>query len=240
MISSVEILALLDARAEEFDFPVLDNANWRFAAGRVRAFRDGDEWGLTFEILAYYEQTSSFEVDVYAYGPLADGAPGGFVTSVPVIEESPDDPLWGDDGTWLVDGKDEVVLRLNGAPLRIRCARSGRISDHRTLVLAHGDCSDEAAFLRALAREAGLGRLMPDTVLWSATRLTAESEVARAVNWDHPDIAGEELPSESRALRALAQLLSNEVDRFDFDHSNDNTYWQAWAKSPTYYDQEGA
>lgn len=81
---------------------------------------------------------------------------------------------------------------------------------------------------------------MPDTVLCSATRLKAESEVARAVNWDHPDVAGEELPSQSRALRALAQLLSNEVDRLDLDHSNDNSHWQAWAKSPAYHDQKSA
>lgn len=239
-MTSSEILALLDDRAREFKFPVLDNANWRFAAGRVRAFREGEGWGLTFEILTYYAQSSSFQVNIYAYGPLLGGLPSGYITSVLVVEESPEDLLWGDDGEWLVNGKEEILVQVNGAPIRIRCAHPGQASDERALVLAHGDCVYEAAFLRALARELGLSQLIPDRILRSATPIPAVSEVARLVNWDHPDIAGGESPSASRALQALARLLSGEVDRVDFDHATDNTYWQLWAKSPTYHSLEGA
>ncbi|ARD22194.1 hypothetical protein SJ2017_1891 [Shewanella japonica] len=50
---SERILEVLDACAEEFTFPVLDNGYVYLAATRMSAYRSDDEWAIVIEVFGF-------------------------------------------------------------------------------------------------------------------------------------------------------------------------------------------
>ena len=61
LFSSDSILRELAAKAATFDFPVLDNANWRYVTGRLRGFKSAESWGMVFELFIFHVPLSAFE-----------------------------------------------------------------------------------------------------------------------------------------------------------------------------------
>lgn len=228
-------LAQLAAYAAEFDFPVLDNANWRFASGRMRAFRAEGRFALTFELLIFQTQGVEFVVVVYGYGSLL-GDEEGHVGALSAITELPDSPLWGNEGEWLWDVPKRLISVHGEALAVLEHAVPMAVADgsRETVVLSHGDSVDEAAFVRALARELGLDRMLPAARLFEVLpQLATVTEVLRLSNWDHPDVVGGGQPSDSIAITQAAMLLTDEIDAFTYDHSRDNVDWRLWVGQRT-------
>lgn len=231
MPTSSDILEILKEEAAEFNFPVLDNAYWRLVAGRVRGFRKADDWALVFEVLVYQTQASEFSVEVYGYGSLV-GDKQGFLDAVIAVEEMADYPLWDDEGEWVcLEGVRAVSVY--GESVSLQTGAGPRLDStpwpNQRVVISHGDEASEAAFARALVRELGLQRLMPDVIpIKLRPQLRDAIEVIRLTNWDHPDIAGEQTPSDSQALLGCAQILGGEATAISYSHANDNVDSQYW------------
>jgi hypothetical protein len=51
--TTAEILAQLDDRAADYDFPMFDNAYIFFAAARLSLYRDRLNWALVMEVLGF-------------------------------------------------------------------------------------------------------------------------------------------------------------------------------------------
>jgi hypothetical protein len=228
-MTSIEILAELSQRAAEFDFPILDNTYWDLIAGRVRAFRSGEDTALVFEFLIFHTQAQAFLLNVHAYGSLVH-SPRADRGGLSYISELPESPLWDQDGEWLRDLASRTVS-VNGARVTVieRNPDSSASASGDIVHLGHGDAIDERAFGRAVARELGLTRSMPDECIFTLLpQLSDAPEIVRLSNWDHPDILGGQQPSDSVALSELAKLLARETERVEYDHALDNVEWRAW------------
>jgi hypothetical protein len=230
MTTSDEILLTLSEMAQEFDFPVLDNAHWKLVAGRMRGFRSEEAWGLLFEILVFHIQASEFSVEVYGYGPLV-GEKQGFLDSIVAVKEIPEHWLWNEEGEWIIS--DEMRVAVFGTPIRtISVAGLAKLADSSSpdlVALSFGDNLDEGAFARALVRELGFKQMLPDELVFRVSpRLPRAAEVLRLTNWDHPDIAGGQTPSASQAIVGSARVLAGEVERLTYDSARDNVYWFRW------------
>lgn len=229
-MNSRAALSALREKAAEFDFPVLDNANWDFVAGRMRGFRQGTEWALTFEMLIFQVPARDFCTTVYSYGSLP-GTGDGYSGSISVVEELPDHPLWDDDGEWIAGCRERTVT-IHGEPVVITVGAGlpdTLLSAGQTLRLSHGDDADEATFLRSLTRELGLKQMMPEADIFKLLPSLQDAvEVIRLTNWDHPDVAGEQTPADSHAVSAAVAFLCGEAPGFSYDHSHDNVDWRQW------------
>jgi hypothetical protein len=222
-MSSIDILQELDRRAATFEFPVLDNANAHFIAGRFRGFRAQRDWGLAFEVLVFAPQERAIVTDVYVYGPLA-GDESWALTQVGGIQELPSSPLWDVNGFWIASvGIREVEIATG--KIRVACG----VPAKQAVSLDRAACNDEVSFTRALIGEVGLEPLMPVNLVFDLVPgLAVAEEVFRLTNWDHPDVAGEERPSDSLAIAAGARIVAFESPTFDYDHSRDNLDAPLW------------
>ena len=217
------ILDELDQRASEFRFPVLDNANARFIAGRMRGFRLAEDWSLVFEVRVFSPGEIAIVVDVYAFGTLV-GPTRWKLFQTGGLDEVADAPLWDDDGLWIRSRAQHRVI-LAGQEIVVSC-RQGSVGD---ISLPDEDCADEIRFTRSLIKRVGLEKLVPRHVLIdNLPALGVASELFSIVNWDHPDLSRGEKPSESEALRAAAKLLSGETSALIYDHYLDNLESPRW------------
>ncbi len=221
--TAYEILQRLDYHASQFEFPVLDNVNAIFVGGRLRGLRFGADWALLFEILVLDPLDRSIVADVYCYGPVHCPHPWRLFQSGGV-EQDPEAPLWTDSGDWVVPSFGTIV-RLGGRRLRVGTS-SGPRGD---IEMKGEELSTEGAFCDALLRKLGFEELVPsaqvDAVV-SGGRLV--SELFRASDWDHPDVAGGDAPSQSLALRAAARSLAGEAANFDYHGENANLTHAKW------------
>lgn len=210
--SAVEILEQLDECAEGYTFPVLDNAYVYPADARMTLYRDEARWAIVIEILgfnAHMGGTEGIDDALYCFGNCLRRPPG----------ISPEDTLRlvtdGASGA-LFEKPDGTTIRKGATDLRIR----GRlfpappslegfellralVTEHRELLLA----TDEE--LQA--------RLPPDL-----------PRLLRLDEWNHPDIAEGDLPSESLTFKLLAQVLETGDPSLYRPRRKPNTHWSNW------------
>ncbi len=211
--TSEQILGVLAERARSFDFPALDSANVTLLAARVRCFSRNDDWAIVFEWLGFSEAELAFPIDIYAYGSLL-GAQAFAIRQAEGVAIDPDS--WTAVSEW--DPGGSIAVRLGAERIEVGTG----IRNENALKLSHGDLEDEVAFGRALVREIGLARLLPDDALFAALpQLRDAVESARLSDWDHPDVAGGQSPKQSKAMVACARFLAGESSEVEYDHTAD-------------------
>ncbi|MES1241131.1 MAG: hypothetical protein ABUT39_05880 [Acidobacteriota bacterium] len=210
--SAEEILKQLDDCAEAYTFPVLDNAYVYPADTRMTLYRDEERWSLVIEVLGFNSHmggTEGMDNALYCFGNCLRRPPG----------ISPDDLLRlvrdGDSGP-LFEEPHGTAVRKGVTDLRIR----GR--------LVPAPPSAEAfELLRALAPEHRDQLLATDEELQS--RLPADlPRLLRLDEWNHPDIAEGDLPSESPTFKMLAQVLETGDPGLYRPRRKPNTHWSNW------------
>jgi hypothetical protein len=225
MTTSAEILDFLEQRAQKFEFPVLDNANAHFIAGRFRGLRRGDDWGLMFELLVFASQERAIVTDVYAYGPLIGGDDWSLI-QVGGIDEAKETPLWDKNGNWVATPGLRLIS-VGGKEIKVSCGLHliGAIG------LEAGDCLNEIRFTKAVVERIGLEKLVPEHVVFDQLPGFAVAEqLFSLTNWDHPDVAAGESPRESAAIVAAAKVVSGEAKSLAYDHSRDNLDAEKWTE----------
>jgi len=217
-------LRKLDKHASEFNFPVLDNAYVEMAATRLTAFRDAQDWAIAFEVVGYSTNEGSFVNDLYAFGSCLQKE--GFIGSRAVMSQSPNDPLI-DPHTeaWIADWEHWAIV-VKGKCHQFAPSRDEYVSAGIDVPLEGGPGSlSEGQIMRFfIHRESAQDLLMRDSELRDAPKM---SVFLQTQEWQHPDVAGEERPSEKGSLRSLlAALESNSPALFQLGRPN--TDWRVW------------
>ncbi|MBC1888866.1 hypothetical protein HCA63_11000 [Listeria booriae] len=217
-MTSEELLEKWDRCARDSDFPMLDNANHPLSCCKVSLYQEERKWTLFFEIVGF---TSCAMNDIYAYdsGFDKEGLVMGYDELLSLSEDVSDD--------WLPDienrgTKDKVTIYAKGKPIEV-------------------DISEKAIESIDVAPEnmAGVSivRLVfnqnPDSLWLSPEELfeiTATKQlplVYSTTEWEHPDIAVGELPSDSVFFQTLAEaIVTNNLDCINT--GDVNTFWKNW------------
>lgn len=69
--NSNQVLAQLDAAAEEFRFPVLDNLHTELAGSRLTVYFNPSKWAIAIEVVGFTARCGdehSFNTKIYCYG----------------------------------------------------------------------------------------------------------------------------------------------------------------------------
>jgi hypothetical protein len=224
--SAEAILAQLDACAQKFEFPMLDNGYVYLADVRLHLYRDDRRWAMVIEVLgANARATSHSGIDncLHLFGNCLSVEPGtcdeGFLFP---MSDGDDGPTFDDRQTVRRDAK---TFRIRGEVVEIP-ARSVLRSSSGELVW-RGTALKLHQFLRALvpdfrdrllATEDELRRFVPADL----------PKIMRLDEWEHPDLCENEQPSESETFQMLAEVLeTGDVARYR-PTLESNTHWRNW------------
>ncbi|RQW67464.1 hypothetical protein DUK53_06855 [Listeria sp. SHR_NRA_18] len=218
-----KLLEKWDAYAKDDDFPMLDNANHPLACCKVSLYQEETEWALFFEIVGY----SSYAVsNIYAYGNGIDeeGLIMGYDELLSLSGDVSDDHLLD---LMSREEKGTVTVYAKGEPIKV-------------------DISKKAVEAIDVATEnmagVSLVRLVfnqnPDSLWLSSKELFEISEtkqiplVYSTLEWEHPDIAANSMPSDSVFFQTLAEAIVTN-NTACIDNGNVNTFWKNWLDEET-------
>ncbi|WP_433535614.1 DUF7003 family protein [Micromonospora sp. CA-249363] len=206
-----DILEQLDAAAEEFRFPDLDNGYYYAVDARLHAYRDAVRWALIVETVGYSPRAGNLTDVLFVFGNcLTSGVPGtnsgDFLDRIDNWDEieDPDEPETYRGGPLVLRGQNITVAGESGEDL---------IDVLRRLVPRHREL--------LLADERELRRRIPVDL----------PEVLRLDEWHHPDLAGGARPSQSETFRQIADVLASGDLRLYAPRAWPNTHWSHWPES---------
>lgn len=231
MITDIdEILCDLDKHASEFNFPVLDNAYMQFGAARLTAFRGTNHWLVVFEVLGFSIREVQFVSDLYAYGSCVElgGLAGEEIpftspTELPILDPETNECV-ADWKNWAITIENRT---LRFSPTPDEYAEAG--------VHIEGDPGrgtlNEANLLRyAVFRLREQLFLREQKLLSHFPKCKGLSKFIQTTEWQHPDVAAGEKPSENVAIRSLLHALAK-GDPLLFQPGSPNTDWKLWVQT---------
>jgi len=230
-MNTKQIFEDLDKHASEFNFPVLDNANVEFAAARLSAFQGGEDWLIVFEVLGFSTKEIEFVDDLYAFGSCVERE--GFVGEEIPLRSSPEQPLFdaetneciADWSHWSIRvGKEEMSF----SPTSGEYTDAGIVIDREP---GRGSLS-EIELLRFLVHRLGETRFfMTDQDLLSHfPKCKSPDKFIQTTQWQHPNVAEEETPSNNTSIRSLVEALFQRNPSL-FKQGRPNTHWRFWLQT---------
>lgn len=218
------ILEQMDREAAEYHFPMLNNVYLRGADVRLTVYANVSEWLVVFQQIAVMEERDFVNV-VSAYGNQIS-KPG--TQQVVLVVEAPAGGRIRDENEHLSLDMWDFTIVIKGlvrhfAPTAKDYADAGVDIDD--------DAPASAKILRLLAAQIPEDLfLSDDQLLRICDRFEAGlNKFLQLEDWRHPDLADDELPSQSPCLRSLAHALSvNDPDLYECSANSFNTHWSIW------------
>lgn len=231
-----QILAILDEATARFVFPMLDNGYVYPAAARLSAYRDDIDWALVIETFGYSPRAGLPDVCVTTIASrlkdrksvdefVTPEAHATYLAVHPHDEQRYFYPLeegWVDDDAMsIVPGTTAVSVRGRRVTLPEPAAyRAAGIDLEEPVPQVFELCR----WLAATHRDAVLA-----TTQERRTNVPdALAEVLLLDDWQHPDVADGERPSESITFRRIATLLAGGDVVSPAVTPEGNTHWRHW------------
>lgn len=227
-----EILGQLDQCALDYNFPMLDNGYNAPADVKLHAFADELRWALIIEDLGYHTRAGDHDGMtncINYYGNCLTGGPGGANEDFLVVTSNgPNGPTFEPQTNW-------YLLKETGQ-LYIR--------DH----LVDFDCSGDALAEQGIpvkeAQPGGIQLLRSLLPKYRHLLFATEKELRRRIpfdlpcllslsEWNHPDLAGDELPSGSETFQLIAKVLCEGDSSLYEPTQLPNTHWSNWPDGGT-------
>lgn len=223
-----EILNQLNECAGSFTFPILDNGYVYLGDARLSAYRDQVRWALVMEILGYNVRVGGYDGlsnCLHCFGNCLNRPPGTANEDfLSVTGDGPDAPTFDDEYGWYVRERTQsLCIRGVIVPLRLRPEqleakgiqlveepRLTGVEVMRSLIPEYRE--------QLLATEGELrARIPPDLPL-----------ILRLDEWHHPDLAADELPSQSETFQMIAEVLETGDKSRYVPGKKPNTHWTNW------------
>ncbi|MCA9569568.1 MAG: hypothetical protein KC656_17095 [Myxococcales bacterium] len=216
-----EILAILDACADAYTFPMLDNGYVYLAATRLTLFRSATDWGLTIEVVGFNPRAGAPYLCVHAFGSdlrnrdtrddyVSDEAYRHYLAKEPFDQPRFFHPI---DDAWQ-DEEEHELVRLGATTALIRGTPADLPSPERCealgIELSMPPRLRTFEALRGLAATHRASLLATETELRHAFADDLE-RVLQLDDWRHPDVANDERPSGSATFEMLARVLVTAV-----------------------------
>ncbi len=221
------ILSQLDNCAGIYDFPMLNNMYFYKANLRMKVFRNSQEWLIFIAELAFSIKERLFVNLIYSYGNKVEKP--GLIWPYEIIAPVLSEPFFNDDGsTFLLDIKNFEVM-INNQVRNFHFNDSDYINariDPNDI-----DMPNEAKIIRILSHH------LSDELFYNNQQLL---EVAKKSNnhlelflelndWQHPDLAEDELPSDIPCFQKLAEsIVVGNPKLYHCPEEMYNTHWSNW------------
>lgn len=241
MPSADGILRILDAAAEAYVFPMLDNGYIYLAAARLSCFRGSEGWAVVFEIFGYSPRQGIPSTTIISIGEgfVETEREGDFVTPEAYATFQKANPFWRQDfvepfesDDWVdLDGGD--VMRVGTASIRLLTQTVAAPSLRQLEAIdAEGGIGEPlhiANVSRVLAQE------YREAMLCGNARLRIPggwNELLRLDEWRHPNLVMDERPSASPTFQSLAKVIAD-GNPSAYVAEEPNSHWVHWPEGGT-------
>jgi len=239
-----EVLRVLDAAAESYVLPMLDNGYVYLAASRMSLFWSPADWAIVFEIFGYSPRAGLPDLTVFTFGSrlherdprekyASEAAYQNYLTQHPHDDARLFFPVA--EGDWQNKALDEhVAADASTLVLRDQSIHMPRAEVYSDLGITLSAPPDVCVF--ELCRY--LASKHRDLVLATRAerRVSVPPELEQILvleDWNHPDLAGSARPSENGCFLQLASVLAT-GDRSRYRPSEaPNTHWRNWPDGGT-------
>lgn len=233
-LNATAILEQLDNAADEYVFPMLDNGYVYPADVRLTVYRNSQDWLMIIEVLGAYTPRTcgcdSFQNCLHLFGSTLHRKPGpANVDFLHPIDSLQADPLFDDEYEW--------YLRAEARSLGIRGSvivfdPSPEALALKGIELLNPPKVDPPAILRSLLPEHREELLASDDEL--AARNPKQLACWFRLNeWYHPDLADDELPSESETFQMISRVIETGDTSLYTPTHPPNTHWKNWPEGGT-------
>jgi hypothetical protein len=241
--SSDEILRILDRGAESFHFPMLDNGYVYLATSRLTLYRSDADWALAFEIFGYCPRGELPDLNVYTFASNLwnRDKPETYISRdryENYLAHHPHDdsrffyPIakgWQDPEYWelVSEEADHVVLR--DKRIKIPSAKDFDWFGVELQDFPRIRVFELCRFLAETEKPGVLGTPQERRV----SVLPKMVEILTLDEWNHPDLANSELPSQSETFQQLAQVLATGDTSKYWPSKAPNSHWKNWPDGGT-------
>ena len=236
-----KILAVLDKCSDRSDFPMLDNGYMYLAATRLSLYRSDNDWALVVEVFGLFNRSGEPVTSIYTFASSLQNrsqpeqfcdrrAYENYLANSPYSESSFIYPLEikDDENQWMNPIKFEYVLESGTYFLRGKHYKLPSKQEYQTLNIELEDYQVKVfEFCRYLAVT------KRDQVLATEEEkrhhiLPEMQQIFQLEEWHHPDVAIEELPSESETFQQLVKVLFTGNTDYYQPTQPPNTDWRNW------------
>ena len=241
MPSADGIRRILDASAEAFVFPMLDNGYVYLAAARLSCFHGMDGWAVVFEVFGYSprEGIPSTAIISIGEGLIETESAAKFVTPEAFENFRKANPYWRQDFVYPIEGEDWIdddvgeVMRADTATLALLtkfvAAPSLSLLEQIDAEGGIGEPLHLANVSRALAQ------WHRKDVLCGNARARIPDDwhhLLRLDEWRHPDLVAGELPSAIPTFQSIAKVIAH-CEPSAYVAEEPNTHWSHWPEGGT-------
>jgi hypothetical protein len=235
----MDILGVLDACAQSFTFPMLDNGYVYLGATRLSLFRSAADWAMVIEVFGFSPRAGVPDLHVHTFASKLwhRDAPEKYVTHEAYeaylaanphnesrfffpIAEGP----WQDEELLELVARDPGPALVRGEPIAVppreSFARHGIELEDQERIQVFELCRYLAAVARdrVLATEAEQRVSVPPELV----------KILQLEDWNHPDLVNDVLPRDSECFQQLARVLATgDVGRY-LPTVKPNTHWRNW------------
>jgi hypothetical protein len=226
------ILDQLDACAREFTFPMLDNGYVYPVDQRMHIMRSDTMWMIVIEVFGFNPRAggiNGIQNCMHLFGSNLHRASGTANEDFLNPFDFPQVDVFDDEYQWEVKPKlDHLMIRGQRVPVDLRPQRLAA----KGIILIEPPKIDPPALLRSLVPEHR--KLLFCTSDELKQRNHHEIPTVLVLDeWNHPDICGEELPSQSEAFQMLGTVIeTGRLDEYQPTHPA-NTHWRNWPEGGT-------
>ncbi len=242
MFDERRILQVLDECCAAYTFPMLDNGYVYLAATRLSLYRSATNWALVIEVFGFSPRAGfpdtaihTFASELHARNPVenyvSEEAHANYLANNPFNEMRTIWPL--EEGAWQ-DADDLESLSHDGSEFVLR-GRSFPLPS----ALEYGALGIELSepprigvfefcrWLAATERDA----VFADESERRVSMPPDLRQILQLEHWQHPDLANEEVASDSETFRQLARVLSTGDLAHYKPTKESNTHWSHWPES---------
>lgn len=228
-ITEQEILSQLDECAKNYVFPLLDNGYYYPITSRINCYGDGEKWAIIIESFGYNLRSghhNGAQNCVYVYGNCLSRPVG--ITNDDFLNCSEDGPEGETFDGWYVFPEAESIT-LRGEVVKFDLSKENL--ERRGVVMAEDELTAADLFRsllpeyreQFLATEEELRERVPRDI----------PMILRLDEWHHPDIAGQEKPSENETFKSIAKVLVSADPSLYKVEIAPNSHWTNWPEGGT-------
>jgi len=228
VFSAGDILTQLDTCAEDFNFPVLDNGYIYPVTSRLSVFGDTERWVIAVEVVGYHYRCQGHdgvENCLYIYGNGLGFEPGMNNGNMLLVTADSDEGA-----TFLNDQFGTLNSQVHTMLIRdekVIIPRDMTFYTSRNVVLKNPPSIRVYEFMRASLPEHRTAFLATEDEIYDCFRQNLPM-IMQLDEWNHPDIAGGEKPSENETFQMIAALLESGDSSHYKPTAVPNNHWSNW------------
>lgn len=237
MMTAQEILAVLDDACRRNCFPVLDNSYVFPAATRLSLYRSTEDWALTIEVFGFNPRAGMPDTCLYTFGSTIERTKTASEYTTPeefaaYVAANPHNEMTFVHPIDSLDiGEEEDVIEGSSLVVRGATLPTPTLAEIETAGITPSQPP------RVMVFELCRWVAIDDRDLVLTTNEERRRNIPAALQqifwleeWNHPDLAGGKIASNSQAFRQLAAMLESGNLAPYRPTVPPNTHWSFWPK----------